>query len=183
MEKDNEFILAVLSVTYFFVGVVVKVVLYTECDISLLYLILSSALVIIFCTIFYHYKFKRIKPIKVAKYNRIVLDKSKINNLRVGVSIFCLCACAMSYNYIFLFNACFSLNDEIYVSGVVSELNIVRGKKAKYYISLVETNLNRQLKLQISKEEYKSLSLGAAYSRKWRIGSFGILYWKKWEKL
>jgi hypothetical protein len=165
------------------VAILAKSQSFYEYETDLIYIILSFIPAILISVVLYLYEYKFIKLNLIKKRYKRIWKHELIKELILGSIAVCFLFCLISYNIMFLFNTFKFANNEAYITGVVSDLSVIKKSKTRprYIVSLTDTSLHRSLRLEISEQEFQSLALGKAYSRKWHIGLFGILYWNTWE--
>jgi hypothetical protein len=67
-----------------------------------------------------------------------------------------------------------AMQTETLVQGRITRLSVAGNKVRRYEVSIVDAT-DRPTTLDIGWTEYQQLSVGQIYSRRWKIGSLGML--------
>jgi len=89
--------------------------------------------------------------------------------------VFSVLLIVVSSGYLVFANALGPWQSETLVEGRVVRLRVAGTKVRRYELSIVDA-AERRTTLDIGWAEYHRLSVGETYSKRWKIGSLGILY-------
>ena len=83
----------------------------------------------------------------------------------------------LSGGYVIAFNALIGKQTPIMIEGsVTNKSKTIGSKSTSYQISINDKNSGKEIKVESTEKEYKNTEVGDTYSKKWVVGSLGLIY-------